>query len=75
LGHFKYANFFLDATVRVLKQLSFQADFANLNIILPMGISFYTFQTLSYTVDVYRKQWVLANSLLDFALSVCSFHS
>ncbi len=73
LGYFKYANFFLDSTVRVLDHFGVQADFATLNIILPLGISFYTFQTLSYTLDVYRHRLAPTTSLLDFALYVSFF--
>ena len=51
--------------------LSFSPD--RLNIILPVGISFYTFQTLSYTLDVYRRSRRACDSLLDFALYVAFF--
>ncbi|GHB23862.1 MBOAT family O-acyltransferase [Mongoliitalea lutea] len=54
LGFFKYFNFFIDSATDLLTLLGFQAHSGTLNIILPVGISFYTFQTLSYTIDVYR---------------------
>lgn len=56
LGFFKYYGFFVDSFVDLLNGLGFQAHRSTLNIILPVGISFYTFQTLSYTIDIYRKQ-------------------
>lgn len=46
-----------------------------MNIILPVGISFYTFQTLSYTIDVYRKKIKPTKNVLDFAAYVAFFHS
>lgn len=56
LGFFKYYNFFIDQTTVLLESFGIQANPTSLNIILPVGISFYTFQALSYTIDVYRKQ-------------------
>lgn len=55
LALFKYANFFADTMEVVLNQIGFQADFITLKIILPIGISFYTFHNISYIIDVYRK--------------------
>lgn len=55
LGFFKYFDFFADSTVALLQALGFQAHAPTLRILLPVGISFYTFQALSYTLDVYRK--------------------
>ena len=49
------------------------ADYATLNIILPVGISFYTFQSMSYTIDIYRRQLTPAKTFLDFALFVAFF--
>src|SRR5262245_41999035 len=54
LGIFKYCGFFLDSAVALLTWLGFRVDRPALAIVLPVGISFYTFQTLSYTIDVYR---------------------
>jgi Predicted membrane protein involved in D-alanine export len=54
LGFFKYFNFFIESTAELIQRLGFQANIHTLNLILPVGISFYTFQTLSYTIDVYR---------------------
>ena len=53
LGVFKYYNFFAESCADLLKMIGFEADFATLNVILPVGISFYTFQALSYSIDVY----------------------
>lgn len=55
LGYFKYCDFFVAQAAAVLKCLGFEAHVSSLNIILPVGISFYTFQALSYTIDVYRR--------------------
>ena len=52
LGFFKYFNFFAESMGRMLSSLGMQADDVTLHVILPIGISFYTFQTLSYTIDV-----------------------
>jgi alginate O-acetyltransferase complex protein AlgI len=70
LGLFKYFNFFAE---------SFQAlfgsnlDVLHLNVILPVGISFYTFQTMSYTIDIYRKKIEPTRNLIDFGLFVAFF--
>ena len=56
LGFFKYYNFFLENFVDAFSLFGMQINANSLNIILPVGISFYTFQTLSYTIDVYRKK-------------------
>ncbi len=54
LGFFKYYNFFTDALIDLLQGFGLHANYRTLYIILPVGISFYTFQTLSYTIDIYR---------------------
>ncbi len=56
LGFFKYFNFFIDSFVDLLALFGVQAHLTTLRIILPVGISFYTFQTLSYTIDIYRRK-------------------
>ena len=56
LGFFKYASFFIDSAWHALEQIGLPASKPLLQIVLPAGISFYTFQALSYTLDVYRKQ-------------------
>ncbi len=73
LGFFKYFNFFADSAVHVLNTLGMRADPFTLHIVLPVGISFYTFQTMSYTIDVYRRVMKPTRNLLDFALYVSFF--
>lgn len=55
LGIFKYLNFFGENFALLLDALGFKCDWVTLDILLPVGISFYTFQALSYTIDVYRS--------------------
>lgn len=71
LGFFKYCNFFIASAQPLLESIGLSGQ--TLNIILPVGISFYTFQTLSYTIDVYRRRLKATNSFLDFALYVAFF--
>ena len=70
---FKYLNFFIDSFGQLLSQFGYDRDLGPLSIILPVGISFYTFQTLSYTIDIYRKQLKPTKRLLDFSLFVAFF--
>jgi alginate O-acetyltransferase complex protein AlgI len=73
LGFFKYFNFFIDSFVSLAAQLGFQAHPGTLRIILPVGISFYTFQSMSYTIDVYRRHIPVERSLLRFAAFIALF--
>ncbi|MAB78801.1 MAG: membrane-bound O-acyltransferase family protein [Planctomycetes bacterium] len=73
LGFFKYCNFFIDSFTAVLDSIGIDAPDYVLRIALPVGISFYTFQTLSYTIDVYRREMVPTRKFLDFALFVALF--
>jgi alginate O-acetyltransferase complex protein AlgI len=73
LAFFKYANFFVDSTQSVLGAFGVDVPDRVLDIVLPVGISFYTFQTLSYTIDVYRRRLEPTRSLLDFAIYVAFF--
>jgi alginate O-acetyltransferase complex protein AlgI len=73
LVFFKYYNFFVESAVDILTVLGIQANISSLHIILPVGISFYTFQTLSYTIDVYRRKLKPVPNLIDFALFVNFF--
>ncbi len=73
LGFFKYYNFFVQSGSALLSWLGLPAHDLTLQIILPVGISFYTFQTLSYTIDIYRRKMASAPSLLDFAVFVGFF--
>ncbi|MBM3990041.1 MAG: MBOAT family protein [Planctomycetes bacterium] len=73
LGVFKYANFFLDSALALARSLGFEANPHVLGIVLPVGISFYTFQTMSYSLDVYRRELRPVRDPLDFALFVTFF--
>ena len=75
LGFFKYFNFFCENWVAALHGLGLSevATFEHWDIVLPVGISFYTFQTLSYTLDIYRRQLEPTDSFLKFALFVAFF--
>ena len=73
LGFFKYGEFLLENFVALVNHLGVQWQPAAPDIVLPVGISFYTFQTLSYTIDVYRKSLKPARSFLDFAVFVSFF--
>lgn len=74
LGVFKYFDFFVGSAQAVMGGLGFAPEQTwTLGIILPMGISFYTFQTMSYTIDVYRRDLKPSRDLLDFALYVSFF--
>ncbi|MDB9721255.1 MBOAT family protein [Winogradskyella sp.] len=73
LGFFKYYNFFVDNFVAAFSFFGQSIQPNTLNIILPVGISFYTFQTLSYTIDVYRKQLEPTKDIVAFAAFVSFF--
>lgn len=73
LGIFKYFDFFSGSMQELLRSLGWEADPITLNVVLPVGISFYTFQTLSYTIDIYRKDLKPERNFLDFALFVSFF--
>jgi len=73
LGFFKYFNFFIDSFISAFNIFGYQLDYLHLNIILPVGISFYTFQTLTYTIDIYRGKLKPTKSLINFALYVSFF--
>lgn len=73
LGFFKYYDFFVDSFSIIAKQFNQNLDYLHLNIILPVGISFYTFQTMSYTIDIYREKLKPTNSIIDFAVFVSFF--
>ena len=70
---FKYFNFFIDSFNDLSNSLGINSNISSLNLILPVGISFYTFQTLSYTIDVYRKRIVHTNDFIAFAAFVGFF--
>ena len=73
LGFFKYYNFFLENFVSAFSLFGMQINANSLNIILPIGISFYTFQTLSYTIDVYKKKLEPTQDFIAFSAFVCFF--
>jgi len=73
LGVFKYYNFGIDSFVDMMEYFGVQVNAGSLEIILPVGISFYTFQTISYTVDVYRGRREPTKNILNFALYVAFF--
>jgi D-alanyl-lipoteichoic acid acyltransferase DltB (MBOAT superfamily) len=73
LAFFKYWNFFVDSAATLLSGLGLEPNLPTLRIILPVGISFYTFQTLSYVIDVYRRDLEPESSLIQFALFVSFF--
>ncbi len=73
LGFFKYWNFFTDSAATLLNSLGLEPNLPTLRVILPVGISFYTFQTLSYVIDVYRRDLVPEPRLSQFALFVAFF--
>ena len=73
LGLFKYFNFFIESFSEGFELLGYQLNSWTLNIILPVGISFYTFQTLSYTIDVYRKTIEPTTDFISFAAFVSFF--
>jgi len=73
LGFFKYYNFFLDSFVTAFSFFGKEIYSNSLNVILPVGISFYTFQTLSYTIDVYKNKLEPTRDFIAFAAFVCFF--
>lgn len=73
LAWFKYANFFSREISTVLAALGMSSDQATLNIILPIGISFYTFQATSYLLDVYRKAVKPAGTIIGFGMYLANF--
>jgi alginate O-acetyltransferase complex protein AlgI len=73
LFFFKYFNFFIESFAQMLENFGMNASISTLNIILPVGISFYTFQTLSYTIDIYRKKLQPEKNFMIFATYVSFF--
>ena len=73
LATFKYLGFFVDSARDALATLGIESGVGSLEIVLPVGISFYTFQTLSYTIDIYRGRMKDEPSLLKFATYVAFF--
>jgi len=73
LGFFKYYNFFLDSLYELMPIFKTTLGFNTIEIILPVGISFYTFQTLSYTIDVYKQKMKPTKDFIAFAAFVSFF--
>lgn len=73
LGTFKYAGFMQQSAVAFLTWLGFKPDWPTLNLILPIGISFYTFQSLSYSIEVYRGHIAPVRRFLDLAFFISFF--
>ncbi len=73
LGFFKYFNFFVDSFISSFASLGINLEPRTLNIILPVGISFYTFQSLSYTIDIYRRQLEARKDFLNYLAFVSFF--
>lgn len=70
---FKYYNFFIDEFATLFNMQQGEYAFSTLNLILPVGLSFYTFQTMSYTIDVYKKRIAPTRNLLNFLCFVSFF--
>jgi len=73
LGFFKYYGFFIEQAGELLSQVGWGRDLPLLQVILPVGISFFTFQGISYVVDVHRRKTPVARSLLDVMLLMSFF--
>lgn len=73
LGVFKYYNFFSETLASALSQIGFKADLGTLRVILPVGISFYTFHGLSYVIDLYKNRINPEKNILNYALFVGFF--
>ena len=73
LGFFKYYNFFLDNFITAFQFFGTEITYSSIKIILPVGISFYTFQTLSYSIDVYKKKLEPTSDFVAFSAFVSFF--
>jgi D-alanyl-lipoteichoic acid acyltransferase DltB (MBOAT superfamily) len=73
LCYFKYVGFFAESATRLLDRLGLPMTFPMLHMILPLGISFYTFHTMAYSIDIYRGDFKPVRSMRDFALYVSYF--
>ena len=73
LGTFKYFNFFAENLNLLFNSFGINLDLVALNIILPVGVSFYTFQALSYTIDVYRGKIKATKDIIEFFAYICFF--
>jgi alginate O-acetyltransferase complex protein AlgI len=73
LGYFKYYNFFAESLQAALARGGISVPLAQLNVVLPIGISFYTFQSMSYVIDVYRRDIKPTRNFIEFAAFVSFF--
>lgn len=73
LGYFKYVNFFAESLQACLARLGLNVPIGSLEVVLPIGISFYTFQSMSYVIDVYRREIEPTRNLIRFAAFVAFF--
>ena len=73
LAYFKYFGFFVDSVVTAFQSVGLNFHMGTLEVLLPVGISFYTFQTMGYTIDVYRGELKARTNFVDYALYVSFF--
>ena len=73
LGLFKYYNFFVENLDALLGMMHLRIDWVTMNVILPVGISFYTFQALSYTIDIYQKRLRATHDIVEFFAYISFF--
>ena len=73
LGTFKYFDFFIENVIVVMEAMGFQTSMHTLGIFLPVGISFYTFQTMSYTIEIYRDRLEPRKDFIDYLVFVSFF--
>lgn len=73
LGVFKYYNFFIENLDALFGMMGYHLDWVTMNVILPVGISFYTFQALSYTIDVYQKKLPATHDIVEFFAYISFF--
>ncbi len=73
LGIFKYYNFFVENLDALFGMMGYHLDWVTLNVILPVGISFYTFQALSYTIDIYQKKLSATHDWVEFFAYISFF--
>jgi len=73
LGVFKYYNFFIESFVDLLQTFGLNPSVNTLKILLPVGISFYTFQTVGYTLDIFKRRYKAERNLVNFMVYVCFF--
>lgn len=73
LGIFKYYNFFIENIQALFEVIGYKLDWVTINVVLPVGISFYTFQALSYTIDVYQKKIKATKDIIEFFAFISFF--